>query len=344
MADGTWKPTRPMAARRTPDTPPRRRSPVVWSPKLDAGEGTADDLPHAEAAETVLCRRRGGGCGNDAPSSAPAGDATSRHGRCASPCSRLRSRARRRSVRSSDRCPLSASRIFGPPSRLASPSRWRRSPQAAKAELAELSALKASLDAAARNANGQFAKLADRLDRIERAQIEPALKLARIADAVDRLDKKNVTASAATAAPETTGSICVGSAGGDGRREIARQSHTGLDRAGRARWPCSGREPVRRRFRGRGRQRPSRPRPHRRGQAPGRPMGRRHRARRHRRTLDAPDRSAGAAGAGVDPAPCSETILSNSDSRLIRKNGCRFSAKIVRHSSVAGTYTQELAS
>ena len=47
-----------------------------------------------------------------------------------------------------------------------------------------------NLDAATRNANGQFAKIADRLDRVERAQIEPAVKLAHIADAVDRLEKK----------------------------------------------------------------------------------------------------------------------------------------------------------
>ena len=78
--------------------------------------------------------------------------------------------------------------------------------QAAKAELAELSALKASLDGAARNANGQFAKIADRLDRVERAQIEPAAKIAHMAEAIDRLEKKNVMA-AASAAPETTGAI-----------------------------------------------------------------------------------------------------------------------------------------
>ncbi len=73
--------------------------------------------------------------------------------------------------------------------------------QAIKGELTELSALKANLDAAARNANGQFAKIADRLDRVERAEIEPATKIARIADAVDRLEKR------AAAAPETTASI-----------------------------------------------------------------------------------------------------------------------------------------
>jgi hypothetical protein len=78
---------------------------------------------------------------------------------------------------------------------------------ASKAELAEITALKTSLDGAARNANGQFAKVADRLDHLERAQAEPAAKIAQIAEAIDRLEKKSIVASAATAAPETTGSI-----------------------------------------------------------------------------------------------------------------------------------------
>jgi hypothetical protein len=78
--------------------------------------------------------------------------------------------------------------------------------QAVKAELAEFSALKASLDGTARNANSQFAKIVDRLDRVERAQIEPAAKIAHMAEAIDRLEKKNVMA-AASAAPETTGAI-----------------------------------------------------------------------------------------------------------------------------------------
>jgi hypothetical protein len=86
--------------------------------------------------------------------------------------------------------------------------------QAMKAELAELSALKASLEGAARNANSQFAKIADRLDHVERAQIEPAVKLAHMADAIDRLEKKSLTvaaaapaAPAAPAGPETTGAL-----------------------------------------------------------------------------------------------------------------------------------------
>jgi len=80
-------------------------------------------------------------------------------------------------------------------------------PQAAKAELSELSALKANLDGATRSANGQLAKLADRLDHVERAQVEPSVKIAHIAEVVDRLEKKGLLAAAAPVAPETTGSI-----------------------------------------------------------------------------------------------------------------------------------------
>ena len=83
--------------------------------------------------------------------------------------------------------------------------------QAPNAELAALSALKTYVESATRNANNQFARLADRLDHIERMQAEPNLKLARIAEAVDRLEKerKSVMAAAASAAaaPEITGTV-----------------------------------------------------------------------------------------------------------------------------------------
>lgn len=73
--------------------------------------------------------------------------------------------------------------------------------QALKAQVAELSSLKADLDNANRSAGAQFAKIADRLNSIEHAQADPASKLAHIADAVDRLDKR------AAPTPEVTGSI-----------------------------------------------------------------------------------------------------------------------------------------
>jgi len=73
--------------------------------------------------------------------------------------------------------------------------------QALNKELAELTALKVSLDTANRNAGAQFGKITDRLTSLERAQAEPAAKLARLTETVDRLDKH------AAAAPEITGSI-----------------------------------------------------------------------------------------------------------------------------------------
>ena len=77
--------------------------------------------------------------------------------------------------------------------------------QAPNAELAVLSALKTYVEGAARNANNQFATLANRLDRIERTQTEPNMKLARIAEAVDRLEKERK--SVITAAAEITGTV-----------------------------------------------------------------------------------------------------------------------------------------
>jgi hypothetical protein len=74
--------------------------------------------------------------------------------------------------------------------------------QASNVELAALSALKTYVEGASRNADHQFATLADRLDRIERTQAEPNVKLARIAEAVDRLEKQRKSA-----APEITGTV-----------------------------------------------------------------------------------------------------------------------------------------
>lgn len=86
----------------------------------------------------------------------------------------------------------------------------------------EFAAFKASAEASAKNANGQFTRLTERLDRAERAQAEPASKLAKISDAVERLEKRaavspapQVTASAAAPprdGADVTGSIAAASA------------------------------------------------------------------------------------------------------------------------------------
>lgn len=71
----------------------------------------------------------------------------------------------------------------------------------------DIAALKTSLEAATKNTNGQFGKLAERLDRAEKAQAEPAAKLAKLSDkindALERFDQRLAAASA----PETTGSV-----------------------------------------------------------------------------------------------------------------------------------------
>jgi hypothetical protein len=72
---------------------------------------------------------------------------------------------------------------------------------ALKAQHAELSALKASLDSVNRGASAQLAKITDRLNTLEHAQADTSAKLAHIADAVDRLEKQ------AGAGEDITGSI-----------------------------------------------------------------------------------------------------------------------------------------
>jgi hypothetical protein len=89
---------------------------------------------------------------------------------------------------------------------------------------AELSTLRSGIESTTRNANAQFAKLAERFDRAEKAQAEPAAKLARIGETLERLERRPpapiaaapaTTAAAASPttsasgaqAPETTGSI-----------------------------------------------------------------------------------------------------------------------------------------
>ncbi len=86
---------------------------------------------------------------------------------------------------------------------------------------ADVATLKANLDSVTRGANGQLARLTERLERLERAQTEPNAKLARLSEAIDRLEKKNaaLAAASAAAAPETTGSIASAApvAGGDSK-------------------------------------------------------------------------------------------------------------------------------
>jgi hypothetical protein len=75
---------------------------------------------------------------------------------------------------------------------------------------ADIAALKASVEHAAKANTAQFSKTSDRLDKVEKAQAEPAAKLAKLSDAVDKLRVAPVASVAAAAAPaaakEVTGS------------------------------------------------------------------------------------------------------------------------------------------
>jgi hypothetical protein len=174
--------------------------PVVWSPKLDADEGA----PAAEASD------QWGDFTSGEPTSPPEDDAVEQAPPAAPPQPR------------SSRFPLLAATIalaagFGSfAGVLAASGVMQLAPghapnshaadvssvlQAMKAQVAALSVIKSSLDGANRNANAEFAKIADRLDRVERAEADPATKLAQIADAVDRLEKHGATAA------DITGSV-----------------------------------------------------------------------------------------------------------------------------------------
>ena len=180
--------------------------PVVWSPKLGSDEvseiGTEDVL-HAAAEEDA--HASGDAPKDEAAAAADAGaSAPSRSLRVVMVAASLAAAAAVGSFIGS----LSATGVerFWPVPATSAAS--ARNVAAAKNEPADASAPKANPDAATRAASGQLAKLAERLDRLERAQAEPAAKLARITEALDRLEKKNAMASAqASAAPETTGSI-----------------------------------------------------------------------------------------------------------------------------------------
>lgn len=79
---------------------------------------------------------------------------------------------------------------------------------AAQAKAMESAIAKINADIAALKGAGaaQSAKIAERVEKLEKAQAEPAAKLARLSEAVDKL-RAPAAAPAATAAPETTGSI-----------------------------------------------------------------------------------------------------------------------------------------
>jgi hypothetical protein len=73
---------------------------------------------------------------------------------------------------------------------------------------ADILALKASVEQTAKSSTSQFGKTSERLDKVEKAQAEPAVKFAKLSEAVDKLRNLPTASAAATvAAKEVTGSI-----------------------------------------------------------------------------------------------------------------------------------------
>jgi len=174
--------------------------PVVWSPSVDAASGAEDEsvifvdanMPPYETAQAETAEEEAG--------ATQASAAPTRSSRFVILAASVAIAAVVGSITGS----LTASGISGLMAASTVPSadtvEANSILKALKSELAELNAVKASLDNSSRYANAQFAALSDRLAHVEHAQTDPA-QLAHIADAVDRLNKLN------TAAPETTGSI-----------------------------------------------------------------------------------------------------------------------------------------
>ena len=65
----------------------------------------------------------------------------------------------------------------------------------------ELAGIKTSVDAITRSTATQVRAINERLDRVEKAQVEPAAKLAKITESLDRLERKVAAAPAPAAAP-----------------------------------------------------------------------------------------------------------------------------------------------
>jgi hypothetical protein len=76
---------------------------------------------------------------------------------------------------------------------------------------ADLAAVKASVEHMSKLGMAQFNRTSDRLDKVEKAQLEPAAKIAKLSDAVDKLRAAPaapaVVAAAPAAAKDVTGSI-----------------------------------------------------------------------------------------------------------------------------------------
>lgn len=190
-------------------TPTESNLPVVWSPKLagmedeaaalgadETAAASSDEAPRTETAEAEASE----------PTAAARPTRSSRFALLAATIALAA--AAGSFVGSLTASGISRSALeIGPAASTADAGAVLR---ALKSEVAELSAMKSSLDGAVRNSTTQFAAISDRLDKVERAASAPSAQIAHIADAVDRLDKIN-------GQPETTGSIATPASPGESK-------------------------------------------------------------------------------------------------------------------------------
>ncbi len=180
--------------------------PVIWSPKLGAGDDGAGSQDRA--AQSAQSSAAGEANTRTEPSTAaaPAPRSAWRSARLAAGialAAAIGSFAGALGGYTLERA-LATSASSAPNTRVTDNSGIVR---AMKSETSELAAMKGSLDGGLRNNNMQLAALADRLDRLERSVADPAAatKLAHIAEAIDRLGKSNdgsdITGSIGAGAP-----------------------------------------------------------------------------------------------------------------------------------------------
>jgi hypothetical protein len=165
--------------------------PVVWSPKLDAADDIEDDAFGFGAKEIPQGETVAGGAG------ATAGSSSSRSGRFALLAASVSIAAAVGSFAAT--LAVTGFNHAAPASALVTAQNTSAPDTKSSKELAELNAIKSSLENAGRSVNAQFAAISQRLEKVEHTQVDPS-QLAHISDTVDRLTRLN-------AAPETTGSI-----------------------------------------------------------------------------------------------------------------------------------------
>ena len=185
---------------------PEHKLPVVWSPKLDAADdieqdivdvsfGPSDEPPSYEEIPVSEAAADSAATASAAPSSRFALLAAS-----VSIAAAIGSFAATLAAVGIGHINTASVALASAPEPITGTADASSVAKALKAQLAELNAMKSSLDSATHYANAQLNSISDRLEKVEHAQTDPA-QLAHIADSVDRLTRLN------TSMPETTGSI-----------------------------------------------------------------------------------------------------------------------------------------